>query len=170
VRVQQTESWPEGIFGSSGQIPFVVQDGNLVPVSDPDAFTLTNSVKLHPNSRQRYGLQYFVQSSYSDAFPRDMTESVSTALASQEEFLAREEASTQLEEVARRLRKEAKPRAESSRRSGSAAGFLSDAFGRDFLLVLGLVFLITTIIFTWAVVIRARRRTDRVRNSRNVAN
>ncbi|MCH2666602.1 MAG: hypothetical protein MKZ59_01330 [Deinococcales bacterium] len=95
AQVHQNELIPDGNVGSSGRIPYVVENGNLrldKGSKDSNVFILTNRVVLHPGNQHTYGLQYIVDPSYVDAFEGGMNEAISVEFASQAENLVRAEA------------------------------------------------------------------------------
>ena len=117
ARVYKNETRPNGVYGTSSRIPYLVLDGNLVLTNDPQVFTLTNNIWLapstqgeiseggHPNST-KIALQYVVEASYGTAFPTEIREGITVHLASPETIAARLEAESvekenRLAEVAR---------------------------------------------------------------------
>ena len=165
ARLQKTTTWPEGIIGYAGKIPFVVQEGKLVSINHPDTFTVTNSSNLDQTGWKRYGLQYLVESSYIDSFLNEVVEVITVTIASEKEFLAREEARALQEAVDKKLTEEAQQGVGTRRGSSSRVDLLDDLWERNFLLILGLACFIVIVIVSWASIVVKKKLNRSVKES-----
>tara|TARA_B100000686_G_scaffold326855_1_gene385135 strand:+ start:286 stop:1005 length:720 start_codon:yes stop_codon:yes gene_type:complete len=164
ARLRKTATWPEGIIGYTGQIPLVVQEGTLVSINHSDTFTVTNSSNLDKNWK-RYGLQYLVEASYIDSFSNEVVEGITVTIASDKEFLAREEARELQEAINKKLAEEAQQTDGASRRYISRVGSLNDLSERNFFLTLGLACLIIIVIVSWVTILMKKKLKRSVKES-----
>ena len=164
ARLQKTATWPEGVIGYAGKIPLVVQEGTLVSINHPDTFTVTNSSNLQVGWK-RYGLQYLVEASYIDSFPNEVVEGITVNIASDKEFLAREEARALQEAGDKKLGEGAPQGVGTSRRSSSRVGLLDDLSERNFFLSLVLACFIIIVIVSWAIIVVKKKSNRSVKES-----
>ena len=141
-----------------------MQEGTLVSINHPDTFTVTNSSNLQVGWK-RYGLQYLVEASYIDSFPNEVVEGITVNIASDKEFLAREEARALQEAGDKKLGEGAPQGVGTSRRSSSRVGLLDDLSERNFFLSLVLACFIIIVIVSWAIIVVKKKSNRSVKES-----